>query len=61
VAAMRLSLAHSVFLDAFQEALVEAVKDLKKVCTNCVYVWNKYVYGNHTFFIRNQTDLTECV
>jgi hypothetical protein len=61
VVTMRLSLAHSVFLGAFQEALVKAVKVLKKACTNCVYVWNKCVHGNHTFYIRNQTDLTECV
>jgi hypothetical protein len=61
VAAMRMSLAHSVFLGAFQEALVKAVEDLKKCCNNCVYVWNKYVHGNLTFYIRNQTDLTECV
>jgi hypothetical protein len=42
VAAMCLSLAHSVFLGAFQEALIKAVKDLKKSCTNCVCVC---VYG----------------
>jgi hypothetical protein len=54
VVAMNLSLAHSVFLGAFQEALVKAVKVLKKACTNCVYVWNKCVHGNHTFYIRNQ-------
>jgi hypothetical protein len=53
VAAMCLSLAHSVFLGAFQEALIKAVEDLKKSCTNCVYVWNKYVHCNLTFYVRN--------
>jgi hypothetical protein len=48
-------LAHSVFLGALQQTLMKAVKDLKKSCTGCVYVWNKYVRGNHTFCIRNQS------
>jgi hypothetical protein len=44
VAAMPLSLAHSVFLGAFQEALIKAVKDLKKACTNCVYMYGISMY-----------------